>query len=56
MWDNIHYDSILAGVVMIPFIALGSWLGIVLVKKIPENIFRHLVIWITLASAVMMLF
>lgn len=56
VWDNIHYDSILAGLVMIPFIALGSWLGVILIKKLPENLYRHLVIWITLASAVVMLF
>ncbi len=56
VWDNIHYNSILAGLVMIPFIALGSWLGIILIKKLPENLYRHLVVWITLASAVVMLF
>lgn len=56
VWDNIHYDSLLAGVVMIPFIALGSWLGVYMVKQLPENLYRHLVIWITLASALIMLF
>ncbi len=55
VWDNIHYDSILAAVVMIPFIALGSWIGVVVIKKLPEKLYRHLVIWITLASAVIML-
>lgn len=56
VWDNIHYDAILAGLLMIPFIAFGSFLGVVMIKKLPENLYRHLVIWITLASAVMMLF
>ncbi|MFI3314536.1 MAG: sulfite exporter TauE/SafE family protein [Rikenellaceae bacterium] len=56
VWDNIHLDYILASLVMIPFVALGSWLGIILVKKIPDNIYRHLVIWITLASSVVILF
>ncbi|MFR9504049.1 MAG: sulfite exporter TauE/SafE family protein [Rikenellaceae bacterium] len=55
VWDNIHLDSLLAGALMIPFIALGSWLGVTLVKSLPENIYRHLVIWITLASAVVIL-
>lgn len=56
VWDNIHYDAILAGVAMIPFIAFGSWIGVVLVKNLPEKLYRRLVIWITLASAVIMLF
>ncbi len=56
VWDNIHYDALLAGIVMIPFIALGSWLGISLIKQLPEKLYRHLVIWITLASAIIMLF
>ncbi|MFR9652141.1 MAG: sulfite exporter TauE/SafE family protein [Rikenellaceae bacterium] len=55
VWDNIHYDSILTGIVMIPFIALGLWLGIILVKRVPDNIYRHMVIWITLISAVIIL-
>ena len=55
VWDNIHYDSLLTGLLMIPFLALGSWLGVVLIKKLPENLYRHLVIWVTLASAVIIL-
>ncbi len=56
VWDNIDYKSLLAGLVMLPFIALGWLLGVWLVKRIPENVYRHLVIWITLASAIVMLF
>ncbi len=54
-WDNIHYDSILIGLSMIPFIAIGSVLGVYLVKAVPEAIYRKLVIWITLASALVLL-
>ncbi len=56
VWDNIHYDSILVGLVMIPFIFVGSLLGIYLVKIVPESLFRKLVIWITLISALVLLF
>ncbi|MFI3288349.1 MAG: sulfite exporter TauE/SafE family protein [Rikenellaceae bacterium] len=56
VWDNIHWDSVLAALVMIPFIALGWWLGALLVKRVPEKLYRQLVIWITLLSAVIMLF
>ncbi|MFI3239255.1 MAG: sulfite exporter TauE/SafE family protein [Bacteroidales bacterium] len=56
VWDNIHYDSIMIGLVMIPFIFIGSVLGIYLVKVVPESLFRKLVIWITLISALVLLF
>ncbi len=56
VWDNINYNAIIAALVMIPFIALGSIIGIIFVKQLPEKLYRHLVIWITLASAVIMLF
>ncbi|MFI3285671.1 MAG: sulfite exporter TauE/SafE family protein [Rikenellaceae bacterium] len=56
VWDNIHYDSILIGICLIPFIAIGSILGIYLVKIVPEELYRKLVIWITLFSALILLF
>ncbi len=56
VWDNIHYDSILIGLCMIPFIAIGSILGIYVVKIVPEELYRKLVIWITLFSALILLF
>lgn len=56
VWDNIYYESILIGVLMIPFILLGSILGIYVVKIVPESFFRKLVMWITLASGLVILF
>ncbi|MFI3263203.1 MAG: sulfite exporter TauE/SafE family protein [Rikenellaceae bacterium] len=56
VWDNIHYDSILIGLSMIPFIFVGSVLGIYIVKIVPESLFRKLVIWITLLSGLAILF
>ncbi|MFR9649116.1 MAG: sulfite exporter TauE/SafE family protein [Rikenellaceae bacterium] len=56
VWKNIHYDYLIAALAMIPFIALGSWFGISLVKRLPEKAYRHMVIGITLVSAILMLF
>lgn len=56
VWDNIHCDALLSALLMIPFIAIGSFLGIYLVKVVPESLYRKLVIWITLASALLLLF
>ncbi len=55
VWDNIHLDAIIIGASMIPFIAIGSALGIYLVKIVPEELYRKLVIWITLFSALVLL-
>lgn len=55
-WDNIHYDSVVIGLAMIPFIAIGSVLGVYLVKVVPESMYRKMVIWITLISALVLLF
>ncbi len=55
VWDNIHLDSLLAALVMIPFIALGSWIGVTFIKKIPENVYHKIVIWATLGSAIVIL-
>ncbi|MFI3322518.1 MAG: sulfite exporter TauE/SafE family protein [Rikenellaceae bacterium] len=55
-WDNIHLDSVLIGLSMIPFIFIGSVLGVYVVKIVPEHIYRKLVIWITLVSALVLLF
>ncbi len=56
VWDNIHFDSIMVGLSMIPFILIGSVLGVYLVKKVPEELYRKMVIWITLLSALVLLF
>ncbi len=55
VWDNIHLDSLLASLLMIPFIAIGSWAGITLVKHLPERLYRRIVICITLVSAIIIL-
>ncbi|MFR9602970.1 MAG: sulfite exporter TauE/SafE family protein [Rikenellaceae bacterium] len=56
VWDNINYNSLLVGVLMIPFIALGSALGVRLVKVVSEEAYRKIVIWITLLSALVLIF
>ncbi len=56
VWDNIYYDSVMVGLVMIPFILFGSVLGIYVVRVVPESLFRKLVIWITLVSGLVLLF
>jgi uncharacterized membrane protein YfcA len=50
-WKTITLNSFLLDVMMIPAIAAGAFLGIWLVRLLPEKIFRIIVILTTLLSA-----
>jgi len=51
-WKTIHLQSLAFDLVMIPVILLGAFLGIRVVKMIPEKGFRIFVIGTTLLAAV----
>ena len=53
-WKTITSESFILDLLMIPAIALGAFLGIWLVKLIPELWYRYLVIVTTLLSAVLL--
>lgn len=54
-WHNISWASFTVDLVALPFIALGAWAGLKLVGKIPEKLFRILVITMTGVTAVFLL-
>lgn len=53
-WKTITVDSFLLDVMMIPSIAAGAFLGIWLVRLLPEKFYRVLVIATTLLSALLL--
>ncbi len=53
-WKTITLNSFLLDVLMIPAIAAGAFLGIWLVRMLPEKIFRIIVILTTLLSALLL--
>lgn len=53
-WHSITLNSFLLDLLMIPAIAVGAWLGIVIVRQIPENIYRWFIITMILVAAVFM--
>jgi hypothetical protein len=55
VWDNIRTETLLVDLVTLPTIALGAYLGIKLVKTIPEQAYRGVVILITAISAFLLL-
>lgn len=55
VWETITWNSFLLTTVFIPAVALGAFLGLVLVKRIPEKPYRWFVISMTAVAALAML-
>ena len=55
VWQNINRQTLLIDLIALPVIILGAWLGVAIVKKIPEKTFKWLVIVITFLSAFLIL-
>ncbi len=51
VWKNITLTSLSVDLMVIPAIAIGAWLGIFAVKRIPEITYKWLVVVITVVSA-----
>lgn len=54
-WHTISWQSISLNFINLPTIALGAFMGIWLVKKIPNSSYRWIVISITILSAFLMI-
>jgi uncharacterized membrane protein YfcA len=54
-WHTIDWTTLRLNLITIPFIAMGALSGIWLVKKMPENWYRWVVIAVTILSALLML-
>jgi uncharacterized membrane protein YfcA len=55
VWDNINVDTLLIDLMALPAIATGAFLGIKIVRIIPESIYRGAIIVITFVSAFLLL-
>lgn len=51
VWKNISIASLVPGLISIPVIALGIWLGIRIVHLFTENVYRYFVIATTIATS-----
>jgi len=56
VWKTINVHSFLLDVTGLPFIALGAYSGIVIIKNIPDQYFRWFIILTTAVAAGVMLF
>jgi uncharacterized protein len=51
-WKNITATSLLTDLALVPFLILGFWCGIKLVAKIKDDLYRQVVIVLTLIGAI----
>jgi len=54
-WHNISGGSLILDLVALPFIALGAFIGLKVVGKMPEKLFRYFVLIMTGVTAVFLL-
>ncbi|MBU3181243.1 sulfite exporter TauE/SafE family protein [Clostridium psychrophilum] len=54
-WHNISFKTIILTFGMVPAIALGALLGMLMIKKINEKYFRYIIIVVTALAAVKLL-
>ncbi len=52
LWNNIGISSLILTPVMIPVIALGALIGLKVLKKINDKVFRRIVLVMTLIAAI----
>lgn len=55
-WHNITTSNIMLAAYVIPAVALGAYLGVVIVKKINEKPFRYIIIGMTAFAALKLIF
>jgi uncharacterized membrane protein YfcA len=55
VWETISWSTFRLNLWALPAIALGFWLGILIVNSLPEKTFRYFVMLMTAAAAVRML-
>lgn len=54
VWKNITVTTLMLDLIAVPVIASGIFLGIYIVKLLPENVYRYFVIITTLVSSVLL--
>ena len=53
VWDNIHKETVIIDLLVIPFVMIGAYIGIKLVHAIKDQAYRWFVVVITFISAIL---
>lgn len=56
VWHTIQWNSVKLSLITLPLIILGAYLGIILVRKLTDTIYRWFIIAMTLIAAIGMVF
>ncbi|MGO1520850.1 MAG: sulfite exporter TauE/SafE family protein [Sphingobacterium sp.] len=56
VWDNLSWEGLILNALAFPFILLGGYIGIRLVKVIPEKEFRIIILALVIVASLMLLF
>ena len=56
VWHTISWDIMLLGLITLPAIIVGAYLGIIIVRKLTDTMYRWFIIGMTLIAAIGMLF
>lgn len=56
VWKNLSWEGFILNLLAVPFILLGGWIGIKLVKIIPEKEFRVVILSLVVIAALMLIF
>ena len=56
VWETVQLESLKISLLLAPFVALGLYVGVKLVKKIKENAYRKLILLFTAIGALIIIF
>lgn len=54
-WHNINVNTIMLTVIMVPAIAVGAIMGVIIIKKLNEKLFHLLILGVTAMAAIKLL-
>lgn len=55
VWHNITWNSIALNLLMLPVIGIGAFIGVSIVKRLPERAFRRFIQVVTVLSVILMI-
>lgn len=55
VWENITWSGLLLNLMALPFILLGGLMGIKIIKILPEQIFRNIIIALVIISSILLI-
>jgi uncharacterized membrane protein YfcA len=55
VWHNITWQGIILNLMALPFILLGGFLGIKIIKVLPEKTFRHIIIALVIIASILLI-